>query len=884
MLTLAVAATVFPGLLLSAAGAAIGDPGKTALASSTADSSQSSGLPSIPLFTGSASALSSAALSSTSASLGSSGVGVSSSTLSSAVGTANSSATLGSTSVSQSLSSSASAIPSATDSSSSASTASRTSALASSTSAAQPTQTLDPGTLAEIADARERRLSLILSGINSTDSVSQWLSTLGDDGKWPDSEVDYTTGCTARRANWPAEDHWSRIVTMAAAWHGGVEGSSQSFVNSSSLLDAILSAMDFWFANDFTDQACLDSGGLASCPCGTPGFWNTNWFSNIIGIPELVGEGCLLVGADSMNESQVNNCTHITTRAFGTFDHNVNGLGFLTGANTLDVAKIGIDSGLLINNASILTDGYGRIHKEVVVQNAVKADGIRPDGSFGQHGGIIYNGNYGKDYTNDVLALEIAAAGTQYSAKNASTGSQAAFETLLQGDLWMIYRNVLTNVLHWDFSVLNRFISFPVVDQQATGSININVTEIQELGELWDSDILQSVSESLAQGSKDANAGSISGNRMFYANDYMVQRGSGYVSTLKMYSTRTKNGECTNAENPLGFHLSDGTLYTYLQGNEYEDIAAAWDWNLIPGITIDYNATPLTCNSEQFSGKEAFVGGVSDGTIGAAAMRYTNPLTGSLKFQKAWFFLDDDVQHVLVSSVNSSTGSPVLSVLDQKRHNGAVFVDGLPLAHGSNFSLARTLWHDNVGYAFHQAAFDHNFDLAVDFGPRTGDWATIGISTVGTTTVDLFSAWINHGSGSNLDVPVGYTIFPAVSHQEFERKVLTNEPITIRNDANVSAVYDPAHRTAMFVFWSSIGGEATFSPSLLEPPRTVKSSGNAALVYNLGQGTVTVSDPSQTLSTVQVTIDSGWPFSKATILNVSLPKGGTAGSSVTMKV
>ncbi len=52
---------------------------------------------------------------------------------------------------------------------------------------------------------------------------------------------------------------------------------------------------------------------------------------------------------------------------------------------------------------------------------------------------------------NDVLALEIAAAGTQYSAQNATTGSQAAFETLLQGDLWMIFRNILTNVLHWDF-------------------------------------------------------------------------------------------------------------------------------------------------------------------------------------------------------------------------------------------------------------------------------------------------------------------------------------------------------------------------------------------------------------------------------------------------
>lgn len=104
-----------------------------------------------------------------------------------------------------------------------------------------------------------------------------------------------------------------------------------------------------------------------------------------------------MIGVDSLTETQINNCTHITTRTFGTFGHNVNGLGFATGANTLDIAKIGIDSGLLINNASILMDGYARIHNEVVVQNAVKADGIRPDGSFGQHGGIIYNGNYGKD-------------------------------------------------------------------------------------------------------------------------------------------------------------------------------------------------------------------------------------------------------------------------------------------------------------------------------------------------------------------------------------------------------------------------------------------------------------------------------------------------------
>lgn len=63
----------------------------------------------------------------------------------------------------------------------------------------------------------------------------------------------------------------------------------------------------------------------------------------------------------------------------------------------LDVARIGIDDGLLNFNTSLVTDAYQRIHGEVVIENAIEADGIRADGSFGQHGGVLYNGNYGKD-------------------------------------------------------------------------------------------------------------------------------------------------------------------------------------------------------------------------------------------------------------------------------------------------------------------------------------------------------------------------------------------------------------------------------------------------------------------------------------------------------
>ena len=55
--------------------------------------------------------------------------------------------------------------------------------------------------------------------------------------------------------------------------------------------------------------------------------------------------------------------------------------------------------------------------------------------------------NFGAS-ANDVLALELAAAGTQFEADDKG---KAAFETLMDGDQWMIYQNTKTATNHWDF-------------------------------------------------------------------------------------------------------------------------------------------------------------------------------------------------------------------------------------------------------------------------------------------------------------------------------------------------------------------------------------------------------------------------------------------------
>lgn len=84
---------------------------------------------------------------------------------------------------------------------------------------------------------------------------------------------------------------------------------------------------------------------------------------------------------------------------------------------------------------------------------------------------------------NQVLALELIAAGTSWQGDFATT---SAVETLFDGSQWMIYRNAKTDALHWDIvrqriyvisrtvlthttsaqSTIGRMISFPVADGQ----------------------------------------------------------------------------------------------------------------------------------------------------------------------------------------------------------------------------------------------------------------------------------------------------------------------------------------------------------------------------------------------------------------------------------
>lgn len=50
----------------------------------------------------------------------------------------------------------------------------------------------------------------------------------------------------------------------------------------------------------------------------------------------------------------------------------------------------------------------------------------------------------------------------------------------------------------------------------------MNLTQLEQLGQEWDSEVLLQVYDGLTSSSTDANVGALMGNRMFFANDYMA--------------------------------------------------------------------------------------------------------------------------------------------------------------------------------------------------------------------------------------------------------------------------------------------------------------------------------------------------------------------------
>ncbi|KAF8748414.1 Polysaccharide lyase family 8, N terminal alpha-helical domain [Rhizoctonia solani] len=666
-----------------------------------------------------------------------------------------------------------------------------------------------------------RQFNYIISTTDlSQTNIGGYISSLQPNGTWAD--VNYASGCTARRASWPAGDHWTRIVEMATAYSGKIP----EYKGDPSLRSAIRLAMEFWFANEMStigDGTCMDREFFptSNCPCGTPGLWGPNWFSNVLQVPTRAGKACALLRSD-LTESELGNCTHITARAYSPFYRELRPR-YLGGANVMDIAVVGVLAGLLENNrtgnATRIADAYLRVHGEAVVRPGNGIDGIKPDGSFHQQQGIIYDGNYGKDFSNSLIELELQSLGTQFQANRTV---QDTFGFHLAGSRWMTFTNIVKKVVHWDYTVIGRFISYPVADiLRASANIQMNLTEIEELGVAWDqADLIDFASSLSGTDDSSANSGGLVGNRI--------------PGLMKLAGPSGSSDEANRNHSQDAFHPQ---LYFTVHQRRKSDMFGALDWNLAPGITTDYGSTPLQCATVRQAGVDSYAGGVQAGDVGMAAMRYVNPISKTFTFNKAWFFFPENVQHVLVSKVNQSSPNstaPVFSVLDQRLRSGDVYVDGALTSSGGNF----TSWQPPVSSLGQPSDEEERLEPARN-------------KSQPASTVDMFAAWLVHeklrlnptpdapNTGPGGYSPMQYSIFPATSSSsDFEDKARRLQPRTIINSDTVSAALSACKKVLGAAFWASAGGfvEARIWESRLKWIRLLGPGPEGVILIEAGKG------------------------------------------------
>ncbi|KAI8366999.1 galactose mutarotase-like domain-containing protein [Choanephora cucurbitarum] len=340
-----------------------------------------------------------------------------------------------------------------------------------------------------------------------------------------------------------------------------------------------------------------------------------------------------------------------------------------------------------------------------------------------------------------------------------------------------------------------------------------------------------------------------------------------------MYSSRTINSECLNIQNPQGFHMSDGAIFNYMTGNEYVDSFGSWDWDLVPGITVDYQGTLLTCSKVKNKGKKKFVGGVTDGNMGIAVMDYLNPLNGNLAFKKTVFFFPSGYAVQVGPTTSKNTTAELITVLDQRFRKGNIYISGELKNTLMSYLSPKTnyLWHDNIGYYFPTAE-----DIYVDSKPRYANWSNVGIS-VGADPQQLWSSYIKHPKTNTSGLLTQYIVQPAVSHAAFSANASEgNMPIQLAFHASsplVNAAYSSADKTIAAAFWTA--GTYTTPWSC-----TIKTDNPCVILLNqLDQHSyrVTVSDPSQSLTSIKLTITIEGVTKSATY---SLPSGNKAGSGI----
>lgn len=653
--------------------------------------------------------------------------------------------------------------------------------------------------------------------------VKTYLTTQKADGTWP--AIDYTATSSAA---WSPVSHVQYMARMAAAYR--TQGNT--YYQSNEVVQAVSKALDYWVAAKLV---------------------SSNWWYNDIGAPMYLGPALLLMQS-KLSAAQIAAGAAMLPAA-----------PQMTGENRVWYAFGSIHRALLEGNFDSVSTGVDAIKSVLVVQTNAN-DGIQADQTFYQHSTQIYNGGYGLQLVLDISKWVGILAGTPL--KIGDSAKAVLDDLVIDGTGWMQWHGQI------DYSTMGRNLS-------RNGTNNANSTLRGSLQRLIDGGSARTAELQAFLDHVNGSAFAALGQKHFWRGDYAVQRTADSMVSLRMFSKRTVGSEYGNGENALGVYQGFGTTFIYRTGTEYSLIFPVWNWNRIPGTTLEQLASiPVPTSNTYIRGTQTFVGGVSDCQVGLSAFQQ-DETTNTAKAHKSWFFFGDGYL-AMGAGIHASGPGSIFTTLNQCLLQGNVQANqngttaSLPRGE-TNLDNVSWLLHDQVGYVFPAPTRVH-----VKNTSQTGNWQLINHSySNAVVNLDVFLAGLDHGVNP-ANASYAYYVLPGTD-EAATVDFATNNPVTIlSNTADIQAA---RHK-------DGFSGIAFFAPGsvTLKSGLTISSAAPILLlVHELNTGLeVEVADPTQLLTSVQLSVTGHYKgqntnydtATNSTRMTVTLPTAVLAGSTV----
>jgi len=686
----------------------------------------------------------------------------------------------------------------------------------------------------DLGKIRQRLLDRMLRGV-VPQRVAPLLAAQKSDGSWPD--VDYAD---ETRSGWRAYKHLTHLLDLARAYRAP----RTRWTGAPRTRAAFLKGLDYWLRHDFR---------------------NPNWWWNKIGVPRAMSDLVLMMDQDLSADQRTRGLRIVARAEMG-----------MTGQNLVWVTEVTAIRAILENDARLVHKAYRRIADEIRVS---AAEGIQGDFSFHQHGPCLYNHGYGAGFAVDCAHLATVVKGTDMAFSKTTLQTLAGL--ILDGSQWMARGRVS------DFGAEGRELTRPNQDASYLGRAAADMLEAADLRRAEFRDLVARVA--------GRSAPPLVGNRHFWCSDFMTHQREAYYASARMVSKRIYNTDGpANQEGLKSHHLADGCMVVMRTGHEYAGIFPVWDWQKIPGTTA--LQLPELTGTPRYKGKRAFVGGVSDGLHGMAAMELAN---GPLTARKSWFFFDDPMRVARLETEEhgwqpenlivclgtaiacADSEHPVMTTLNQCLLHGDVVVsDGKAarvLSSGTHdVDDPAWIWHDQVGYLLLQPA-----SVRVRNAAQSGSWHLINErASKQTITKDVFRATINHRAGPRNE-SYAYCVLPGVTADTLKPTI--QSPVrVIANRANLQAVWHPTLRLAGLAFYQA--GTCAVTPSLtlaVDTPCLV-------LLRICDDGcVVSVANPVNKAADIAVDLRVRAPKSRTGVKSIHqrlhLPGGLDAGKTVTIR-